>query len=109
MKTNADKDVSWFLTASGVDLFQEVNRVHRVMQNTVPGSNSRARYAALMEISKERQLIRLKECAIANLLDRADANTKVRVTPLLMQLDLQVLVKANPYAGNDSDDCHTYS
>jgi hypothetical protein len=43
------------------------------------------------------------------ILDHADEATKARVTPLLLELSLNRLLQANPYRGNDSDDCHTFS
>lgn len=73
---------------------------------------SKAKFQLWEELSKvyeSRQLEGLKQCAISNLLDGANEDTKLRVTPLLMLLPLSTLVDANPYKNYDTSDCHTHS
>ena len=104
--------VRWFHSAPVTDLMYEINRLHSKLVDRVPKTGAefdQIRRGALLKIQEERSNKSQKEVAINNLLDRADAVTKARVAPLLRGLPLKRLCKANPYAGNASDDCHTFS
>lgn len=51
-----------------------------------------------------------KKRMIANYLDHTtNPHSRYWIEQAMMNLPLDILIKYNPYAGNASDDCHTFS
>lgn len=111
MSNLSKKPIKWFKTASDNDVQKEFLRLSWTFQSTptLLSIKEQERFNRIAQIYDQRQTLIQKKVIINNILTGNIDIIKSRIIPLLTQLPLKTLAKSNPFAKNDSSDCHTFS
>ena len=111
MSSLSKKPIKWFKTASDNDVQTEFFRLSWKFTKSpaLISIKEQERFNRISSIYYHRQTLIQKKVVINNILNGNIDIIKSRIIPLLTQLPLKTLAKANPFANNDSSDCHTIS